>query len=274
MHGASAFFLRTQSMPPTARPQIASEAGTVLAAADAGRKSIPVWLARDAGWAREAPLPVRKEHGWRRKASRAAAASTCFCRTRRCAGRCRAGAGRGARRRSHGQAGAGGRAPARPAAAGPLSSGRARSRMRSWRRLPGASAPIASAATSPAPATGAPLEVPAAADHERAVAAIVDAVWLGRDLINTPASDLGPQELEDAARRLAEQHGAKVTSIVGDDLLAQNFPMIHAVGRASDRAPRLIDLTWGRPDARASRWSARASASTPAASTSSRPAAC
>ncbi len=80
---------------------------------------------------------------------------------------------------------------------------------------------------------------------ERArVTAIVDAVWTARDLINTPASDMGPAELEAAAREIAERFGAKVTSIVGDDLLAQNFPMIHAVGRASPRAPRLIDLRW------------------------------
>ena len=76
-----------------------------------------------------------------------------------------------------------------------------------------------------------------------------EAVWFGRDLINTPASDMGPQELEEAVRLLAARHGAAVHSIVGDDLLAQNYPMIHAVGRASPRPPRLIDLTWGSPDA-------------------------
>ena len=53
------------------------------------------------------------------------------------------------------------------------------------------------------------------------------------------------EQLEDAARQLARKHGASVSSIVGDDLLAKNFPMIHAVGRASDRPPRLIDLSWG-----------------------------
>jgi leucyl aminopeptidase len=79
--------------------------------------------------------------------------------------------------------------------------------------------------------------------------AIVEGVWLGRDLVNTPASDLGPQELEDAARKLGVAHGAEVTSIVGDDLKAKNLPMIHAVGRASTRAPRLIDLRWGRDGA-------------------------
>ena len=92
------------------------------------------------------------------------------------------------------------------------------------------------------------LKLPAGADHER-VLATVDGVWLGRDLINTPASDLGPQQLEETARLLAKRHGANVSSIVGDDLRAENFPMIHAVGRASDRPPRLIDLTWGKASA-------------------------
>lgn len=72
-----------------------------------------------------------------------------------------------------------------------------------------------------------------------------EAVWLGRDLINTPASDMGPAEIEAAVRELAARHGAAVSVVAGDDLLAKNFPMIHAVGRASPRAPRLIDLTWG-----------------------------
>ncbi|WP_417808304.1 leucyl aminopeptidase family protein [Thioclava sp.] len=66
-----------------------------------------------------------------------------------------------------------------------------------------------------------------------------------RDLINTPASDMGPDELEAAIRLLADHHGAQVSTISGDDLLTQNFPMIHAVGRASPRTPRLIDLRWG-----------------------------
>lgn len=68
---------------------------------------------------------------------------------------------------------------------------------------------------------------------------------LTRDLINTPASDMGPIELEEAFRALGHQHGAKVTSIVGDDLISANFPLIHAVGRASTRAPRLLDMHWG-----------------------------
>ena len=66
--------------------------------------------------------------------------------------------------------------------------------------------------------------------------------YLARDLINTPASDMGPDALEAAARALAERHGAGITVIAGDDLLARNFPMIHAVGRAAAQAPRLIDI--------------------------------
>jgi len=93
------------------------------------------------------------------------------------------------------------------------------------------------------------LRLPTGVDATRAQS-ILEGVWLGRDLINTPAGDLGPQELEDAARALAERHGAQLASIVGKDLLARNFPMIHAVGRASSRPPRLIDLSWGRPDAK------------------------
>ena len=99
---------------------------------------------------------------------------------------------------------------------------------------------------------------------------VVEGVTLARDLINTPANDLGPAELEDAARKLAARHNATISAIVGDDLLTKNFPLIHAVGRAAAGAPRLIDMTWGeRRPSRASRWSARASVSIPAASTSS-----
>jgi leucyl aminopeptidase len=77
---------------------------------------------------------------------------------------------------------------------------------------------------------------------------IAEGVTLTRDLVNTPANDMGPAELEAAARALARPHGAKVRSIVGDALLKQNFPLIHAVGRAADagRAPRLIELRWGK----------------------------
>ena len=68
-----------------------------------------------------------------------------------------------------------------------------------------------------------------------------------RDLVNTPADDLGPQQLEDAVRALGERHGGECLAIVGDDLLARNLPAIHAVGRASHRAPRLLRLDWGDP---------------------------
>ncbi|RTL92038.1 MAG: leucyl aminopeptidase family protein [Hyphomicrobiales bacterium] len=78
---------------------------------------------------------------------------------------------------------------------------------------------------------------------------IADSVFLARDLVNTPTSDLGPAELEEAARKLAAAHAADISVIHGDDLLARNFPMIHAVGRASTGAPRLIDMTWGPSDA-------------------------
>ena len=61
----------------------------------------------------------------------------------------------------------------------------------------------------------------------------------------SPANDLGPAELETAAREIGTEHGATVKVTEGSSLLSDNFPMIHAVGRASDRAPRLIDLRWG-----------------------------
>jgi leucyl aminopeptidase len=76
---------------------------------------------------------------------------------------------------------------------------------------------------------------------------IVEGVTLARDLINTPSNDMGPAELEAAARALAEQHGA-VIKVTAGDALAKNFPLIHAVGMGSPRAPRLIDLTWGKDD--------------------------
>ena len=66
-----------------------------------------------------------------------------------------------------------------------------------------------------------------------------------RDLINTPAEHLGPAELADAVKAVATAHGAKVKVVVGDKLLAAGFPAVHAVGRASTRAPRLIELNWG-----------------------------
>jgi len=84
----------------------------------------------------------------------------------------------------------------------------------------------------------------AGADAEKA-RRIATGVFLARDLINTPTNDMGPNELEKAVHDLAAVHGAVVSAITGDDLLTKNFPMIHAVGRASADAPRLIDMVWG-----------------------------
>ena len=75
---------------------------------------------------------------------------------------------------------------------------------------------------------------------------IAEGVFFTRDLINTPASDMGPDSLEEAFRKLAKTHSARVKVIKGDNLLKQNFPMVHAVGRASSQAPRVLDLTWGK----------------------------
>ncbi|SDD99878.1 leucyl aminopeptidase family protein [Aquimonas voraii] len=85
------------------------------------------------------------------------------------------------------------------------------------------------------------LEDPALA---KAVA-LLRASLLTRDLINTPTEQMGPEQLEQAARTLAQAHGAQFNSIVGEALISERFPAIHAVGRASHRAPRLIELNWG-----------------------------
>ncbi len=74
---------------------------------------------------------------------------------------------------------------------------------------------------------------------------MLDATTLLRDLINTPAEDLGPSELTGEARKVGRKYKARVRVIAGDALLKANYPMIHMVGRASDDAPRLIDLRWG-----------------------------
>jgi leucyl aminopeptidase len=88
------------------------------------------------------------------------------------------------------------------------------------------------------------LVLPEGASREQ-VLALAEALYVGRDLINTPANDMGPAELEGAARELANAMGGSVKVTEGSSLLSDNFPMIHAVGRASDRNPRLIDLRWG-----------------------------
>ncbi len=91
------------------------------------------------------------------------------------------------------------------------------------------------------------LELPDGADAAE-VSRQVAAATLARDLINTPPNELGPDALDRAIRDFAAERGIAVSATVGDELLAQNFPLIHAVGRASAQAPRLLDLTWGNPE--------------------------
>lgn len=81
------------------------------------------------------------------------------------------------------------------------------------------------------------------------ISRIAEGVFLARDLINTPSNDMGPEELAAAAAALAKRHRAKLSVIVGDALLKANYPLVHTVGRASSRVPRLIDFTWGRAGA-------------------------
>ncbi|AXQ92367.1 leucyl aminopeptidase family protein [Cereibacter azotoformans] len=88
------------------------------------------------------------------------------------------------------------------------------------------------------------LKLPEGCDGARLLA-MAEAEMLTRDLINTPASDLGPQELEAAFLALGDRFGAESVVIRGDRLLERNLPMIHAVGRASPREPRLMELRWG-----------------------------
>ncbi len=96
------------------------------------------------------------------------------------------------------------------------------------------------------------LEFPDSVD-DRYITAAAEATYLVRDLVNTPTSDMGPQHLAEAAQKLADQFEANCEILVGDDLLAKNYPMIYAVGQANGapgsvptaQTPRLIDLRWG-----------------------------
>ncbi|MFW2544230.1 leucyl aminopeptidase family protein [Primorskyibacter sp. 2E107] len=88
------------------------------------------------------------------------------------------------------------------------------------------------------------LLAPEGVDANR-VQVLANSESLTRDLVNTPAADMGPEALEHVARDLAEAHGAEISVTTGEALLEANFPMIHAVGRAATQAPRLIDMRWG-----------------------------
>ncbi|MDE2407985.1 MAG: leucyl aminopeptidase family protein, partial [Xanthomonadaceae bacterium] len=92
---------------------------------------------------------------------------------------------------------------------------------------------------------GKPVPAQLVGDVDAEVLALLAACVRVRDLVNTPTEHMGPDELEATARSIAQAHGAQLAVIAGDDLLAHNYPAIHAVGRASHRAPRLLELTWG-----------------------------
>jgi len=92
------------------------------------------------------------------------------------------------------------------------------------------------------------LAMPEGADAAE-VRRLIAGSWLARDLVNTPTNDMGPEALHAATERVALTHGAAFEAIVGDQLQEQNYPLIHAVGRAAHQAPRLLHLSWGKPGA-------------------------
>lgn len=98
-------------------------------------------------------------------------------------------------------------------------------------------------------------------------------LFLARDLINTPANDMGPAELEAAVRSLARSHDAKV-SVVSGAALTKDYPLVAAVGAGSPRAPRMIELAWGRADAPRVTLVGKGVCLIRAVSTSNRPSAC
>jgi leucyl aminopeptidase len=97
------------------------------------------------------------------------------------------------------------------------------------------------------PELKAELQVPVGVDAD-SLQHHINSIFLIRNLINTPANDLGPDDLGKEVSLVAENFNADFTQIVGDELLTENFPAIHAVGRASDRDPRLLEITWGNRD--------------------------
>lgn len=78
----------------------------------------------------------------------------------------------------------------------------------------------------------------------------LSAVFLARDLVNTPTNDMGPDHLDGVFSSIASHYGAVLSRVIGEELLAQNFPLIHTVGRASEQVPRLLEMRWGRKGAR------------------------
>ncbi|TBR40605.1 MULTISPECIES: leucyl aminopeptidase family protein [Dyella] len=92
----------------------------------------------------------------------------------------------------------------------------------------------------------APAKLAVSAADLKLLTPLIDATAHVRDLVNTPTEDMGPKQLADAVAQLGKRFKGKVREWVGDDLLKHNFPTIHAVGRASHRAPRLIELSWGK----------------------------
>ena len=234
-------------MPPT---ETTFGPGRVLAPADSKEPSIPIWLAREAGWLRHAPLSAAQKSWAEAQGTRASgglrhvlvpgpeghlAGAVLWLDEEHSPSRARAefSIGHLARLLPAGLYHLADDAIDRELAT--VAWGLGAYRFRRYKTGEGEGS--------------ARLRLPTGLDAARAQS-ILEGVWLGRDLINTPAGDLGPHELEDAARALAGRHGAQLRSIVGEDLLARNFPMIHAVGRASTRPPRLIDLTWGKPGAK------------------------
>src|SRR5262245_26258415 len=242
------------SMAPRQKSKPAAGPGAILIAGDGKKRSIPIWLARNAGWLREAPLTGAQKawieaqgfKGGARKHLLLPGAEGSIAGVVLGLGEARAGDPMDKPELALGHL-AGVLPPGcyhladtigEPELAA-VAWGLGAYRFRRYKTGNNGEGQEA-----------AQLKMPRGADHARALS-LIEGVWLGRDLINTPASDLGPEQLEEAARQLGRKHDASVTSIVGDDLLAKSFPMIHAVGRASDRPPRLIDLSWGRAGARA-----------------------
>ena len=88
------------------------------------------------------------------------------------------------------------------------------------------------------------------ADEKSKLVAMVEGMSLARDMVSTPAEEMAPQHIEMEARSLAKKHSASISCIVGEDLLKENYPAIHTVGRACTNEPRLIDIRWKHPSAK------------------------